>query len=211
MSRSQTVVIVDDQELTRAGLRTALEGAGFTIVAEAQDGLAGFDAIERTQPRVAVIDIGLLGIDGIELTRRIRIASPATNVTILTTHELEEEVLSALSAGANAYCLKTSQPSQIIAAVQAAAEGSAYFDAKIAPVVMRNLGVAHVTPGPSPLGTRETEILRMIADGKGNAEISNALNIGLGSVKDHIRVILGKLAASDRTQAAVVALRRGLI
>ncbi|MGP6158696.1 MAG: response regulator [Vulcanimicrobiaceae bacterium] len=211
MSEPRTVVIVEDHALTRAGLRTALEADGFRVVAEAGDGLAGLEAIVKERPTVAVVDIGLPGIDGIELTRRIRTAAPETRVAILTVHDLEEEVLAALSAGADAYSLKTSRPELIVAAVRTAADGGAYFDPKIAHVVMRHLGATRPTAVASPLTERETEILRMIADGKSNAEIASALFIGLGTVKGHIRDILEKLAAADRTQAAVVALRRGLI
>jgi two-component system, NarL family, response regulator LiaR len=211
MSESRSVVIVEDHALTRAGLRTALEEAGFRVVGEAGDGFAGFDAILAERPNVAVIDIGLAGIDGIELTRRVRGAAPQTRVAILTVHDLEEEVLAALSAGADAYSLKTSPPEQIVAAVRTAAEGGAFFDPQIAHVVMRHLGAARRASIVSPLTDRETEILRMIADGTSNAEIAVKLSIGLGTVKGHIRDILEKLAAADRTQAAVVALRRGLI
>ena len=208
---SRTVVLVEDHALTRAGLRTALEAEGFAVVAEADDGLAGFEAIVKERPDVAVIDIGLPGIDGIELTRRVRTASPETHVAILTMHDLEEEVLAALSAGADAYSVKTSRPEQIVAAVRTAADGGAFFDPKIAHVVMRHLGAARAAAVTSPLTERETDILRMIAEGKGNSEIASALYIGLGTVKGHIRDILDKLTAADRTQAAVVALRRGFI
>jgi NarL family two-component system response regulator LiaR len=208
---SRTVVLVEDHALTRAGLRTALEAEGFAVVAEASDGLAGFKAIVKERPDVAVIDIGLPGIDGIELTRRVRTASPETRIAILTMHDLEEEVLAALSAGADAYSVKTTRPEQIVAAVRTAADGGAFFDPKIAHVVMRHLGAVRPAAVASPLTERETEILRMIAEGKGNSEIASALYIGLGTVKGHIRDILEKLAAADRTQAAVVALRRGLI
>ena len=208
----RSVVLIEDHALTRAGLRTALDAAGdLQVVAEADDGLAGVDAVARTQPNVAVVDIGLPGIDGVEVTRRIRVVSPATRIAILTVHDLETEILAALGAGADAYCLKTSKSEQIVAAVRAAADGGAYFDPGIASVVMRQLGAARAAPVASPLTERETEILRMIADGKGNSEIAAALYLGLGTVKGHIRDLLDKLAATDRTQAAVVALRRGLI
>jgi NarL family two-component system response regulator LiaR len=212
MSERRTVALVEDHALTRAGLRTALDAcADLQVVAEADDGLHGFDAIVAAQPDVAVIDIGLPGIDGIELTRRVRTASPRTHVVILTMHDLENEVLAALAAGADAYCLKSSRPDGVIAAVRVAADGGAYFDPKIASVVMRNLGTARNPAVDSPLTPRETDVLRMIAEGNGNADIATTLHIGLGTVKGHVRDILEKLAASDRTQAAVVALRRGLI
>lgn len=207
-----SVILIEDHSLTRAGLRNALEGSGeLHVVAEAEDGVRGLQAIAEHTPDVAVIDIGLPGIDGIEVTRRARIASPKTRIVILTVHDLEPEVLAALAAGADAYCLKTSPIERIVAAVTTAAEGGAYFDPGIARVVMRQMGAPPAFSATSPLSPRETEILRMIAEGHGNVEIAKALYIGLGTVKGHIRSILEKLAAADRTQAAVVALRRGLI
>jgi DNA-binding NarL/FixJ family response regulator len=209
----KTVVLVEDHALTRAGLRTALEAADdLEVVAEADDGPSGLAAVIEHRPDVAVVDLGLPGIDGIELTRRIRIEAPATRVAILTVHDLETEILAALSAGADAYSLKTSPPERIVIAIRTAAEGGAYFDPRIAHVAMGRIAEGRPTPArESPLTARETEILRLIANGRGNAEIATALFIGLGTVKGHIRDILDKLAASDRTQAAVVALRRGLI
>jgi two-component system, NarL family, response regulator LiaR len=212
MSVLRSVVLVEDHALTRAGLKTALDATeDLRVVAEAGDGPSGLAAIEAHKPDVAVIDIGLPGIDGIELTRRARLVSPQTRVAILTVHDLENEVLAALSAGADAYSLKTSRLEQVVAAVRTAADGGVYFDPKIAGAVMRHLGAARTTVSDSPLTKRETEVLRMIADGRGNGEIATGLSIGLGTVKGHIRDILEKLAAADRTQAAVVALRRGLI
>jgi two-component system, NarL family, response regulator LiaR len=210
---SRTVVLVEDHALTRAGLRTALESAGgLNVVAEADDGPSGLAAIVAHRPDVAVIDIGLPGMDGIELTRRIRVEVPATRVAILTVHDLETEILAALSAGADAYSLKTSTPEQIVTAIRTAAEGGAYFDPRIAHLALGRLGAGRpALDQESPLTPRETEILRLIASGRGNAEIASELFIGLGTVKGHIRDILEKLAANDRTQAAVLALRRGLI
>jgi DNA-binding NarL/FixJ family response regulator len=214
-SRLLTVVLVEDHALTRAGLKTALDAAGdLRVVAEADDGPSGLAAIEEHQPDVAVVDLGLPGLDGIEVTRRARLVAPRTRIAILTVQDLETEIHAALAAGADAYSLKTSPPDRIVAAIRAAAEGGAYFDSRIAHVV---LGRLSSEPGsrPSeidtPLSPRETEILRMISEGRGNAEIAEALFIGLGTVKGHIRDILEKLAAADRTQAAVVALRRGFI
>ncbi len=129
------VAIVEDHALTRAGLRTALEAA-YDVVAEAADGLAGLDAIRRERPDVAVIDIGLPGMDGVTLTKRVRAELPQTHVVIVTMIDLEDEVLAALGAGADAYCLKSSEPERIVDAVRIAAEGGAYFDPSIAHVVL---------------------------------------------------------------------------
>src|SRR5262249_16865564 len=150
-------------------------------------------------------------IDGIEVTRRLRTVAPQTRVAILTMHDRETEILAALSAGADAYCLKSSQPDGIVAAVRVAAEGGAYFDPAVARVVMRHLGPPPGPAGPSPPPPGETEVVGLMADGRGNSEIAKTLNIGLGTVKGHVRDILEKLAAADRAQAAVTALRRGLI
>lgn len=212
MNKPRSVVLIEDHALTRAGLRTALDQSGdLTVVAEADDGLAGLAAIEQHRPDVAVIDIGLPDIDGIEVTRRVRTLAPQTRVVILTMHDRETEILAALTAGADAYCLKSSQGDGIVAAVRVAAEGGAYFDPKVAGVVMRHLGAPSGPVGESPLTPRETEVVRLIADGRANSEIAKTLNIGLGTVKGHVRDILEKLAAADRAQAAVTALRRGLI
>jgi DNA-binding NarL/FixJ family response regulator len=164
------------------------------------------------QPAVAVIDIGLPGLDGIDLTRRLKAARPDLKVVILTMHELDDEVLAALAAGADAYCVKTSDGTTVLDAVRIVAGGGAYFDARIAHVVLRRLGAHPVAPpGSGPLTPRELDVLRLIADGVGNAEIAERLHLGLGTVKGHIGDILTKLSAADRTQAAVNALRRGLL
>lgn len=205
------VAMVEDHALTRAGLRTALE-ASFDVVAEAADGLTGWEAILRERPDVAVIDIGIPAIDGVTLTKRVRAELAPTRVVIVTMIDLEEEVLAALAAGADAYCLKSSDTERIVDAVRIASEGGAYFDPQIAHVVLARFSTARTSdPHFSPLTLRETEILRLISDGRANSEIAESLHIGLGTVKGHIRDILEKLSAADRTQAAVVALRKGYI
>ncbi len=213
MNDSIRVVLVEDHALTRAGLRTALEATGeVTVVAEAGDGISAEEVIARAAPAVAVIDIGLPGRDGVALTRALKAAPAGPRVVILTMHELDDEVLAALSAGADAYCVKSSDAATVIDAVRIVAGGGAYFDSRIAHVVMRRLGAPPATPtANSPLTPRELDVLRLIADGVGNVEIGERLHIGLGTVKSHIRDILEKLSANDRTQAAVNAMRRGYL
>lgn len=206
--------IVEDHALTRAGVKTALQQTGdIAVVAEAADGKSGLAEIQRTRPDVAVIDIGLPGIDGIELTRRLRAELRELRIVILTMHDLDSEILAALAAGADAYVVKASDASNLITAVHVVADGGAYFDPQIAHIVLRYFGSPSPAPPPAdnPLTPRELEILRLVADGVGNAEIAQRLYLGLGTVKGHIRDILEKLSAADRTQAAVTALRRGLI
>ena len=207
------VVLIEDHALTRAGLGAALAEAGFSVVGEAEDGPRGLAEVQRLAPDVAVIDLGLPGMDGIELTRQLRQTVPKTGIVILTMHDLDTEVLAALAAGADAYCVKSTKAEGIVTAVRVVAEGGAYFDPAVAHIALRRVAepAGHAAAHSSPLSPRETEILKLVADGVGNAEIAQRLAIGLGTVKGHIRDILEKLSASDRTQAAVVALRRGII
>lgn len=206
-------MLVEDHPLVRAGFRTELDTEGFDVIGEAADGPEGLRRARALQPDVLVVDIGLPGIDGIELTRLLRRELPQARVVILTMHDLEAEVFGALAAGADAYCLKSSPPETIIAAVRIAAEGGAYFDPQIAHIVLRELGSSRASASgrDSPLSARETEILRLIADGKSNSDIAENLHLSMGTIKGHVRDILDKLSASDRTQAAVKALKRGLI
>jgi DNA-binding NarL/FixJ family response regulator len=205
-------MLIEDHALTRSGLKTALSSAGgIEVVAEATDGPSAYDRLVAFAPQVAVIDIGLPGFDGVELTRRIRAAGVKSKVVILTMHDLDDEILGALAAGADAYCVKTSDPATVITAVRIVAGGGAYFDPNIAHVVLQHFAPRAPVVVDSPLTPREIDVLRLVADGIGNNEIAERLHIGLGTVKGHVRDILEKLSASDRTQAAVTALRRGII
>ena len=206
------LVIVEDHALTRLALRTSFEHE-FDVLGEASDGVDGWDLVQREHPDVAVVDIGLPGMDGIALTHRIRHELPGTRVVIVTMMDAEQEVLAALAAGADAYVLKNAEPARIADVVRIAAEGGAYFDPEIAHLVLsRVTGAGQPAKGSdSPLTARETEVLRLIAEGLSNVDIAQRLHIGLGTVKGHVRDILEKLAASDRTQAAVAALRKGFI
>jgi len=207
-----SVMLIEDHALTRSGLKTALSSAGgIEVVAEATDGPSAYDRLVEFAPQVAVIDIGLPGFDGVELTRRIRAAGVKSKVVILTMHDLDDEILGALAAGADAYCVKTSDPATVITAVRIVAGGGAYFDPNIAHVVLQHFAPRAPVVVDSPLTPREIDVLRLVADGIGNNEIAERLHIGLGTVKGHVRDILEKLSASDRTQAAVTALRRGII
>jgi DNA-binding NarL/FixJ family response regulator len=204
-------VLIEDHALVRAGLRTSFAAAGIEVVAEAEDGVSGYDAVQRERPDVAVVDLGLPGRDGVALTRELKAAAGAPGIVVLTMQEREDLVLAAVAAGANAYCVKSSDASVVVDAVRAVAAGGAYFDPRIAHVVLRRFGAPTSSATVSPLTPRETDVLRLIAEGIGNAEIAERLHLGLGTVKGHVADILEKLSASDRAHAAITAFRRGLI
>jgi DNA-binding NarL/FixJ family response regulator len=205
------IVLVEDHALVRTGLRTSFAAAGFDVVAEAADGVSGLEAVLRDRPDVAVVDLGLPGKDGVALTREIKASPEPPGVVVLTMQERGDAVLAAIAAGADAYCVKSSDASFVVDAVRAVAAGGAYFDPRIANVVLRRVVAPGAPAERSPLTPRETDVLKLVAEGIGNAEIAERLNLGLGTVKGHVADILEKLQASDRAHAAVTAFRRGLI
>ena len=210
MSEVIRVVIVEDHAFTRDGLRAAVNlDPDLRVVGEARSGEEGLEVLARTKVDVAVLDIGLPVIDGIETARRAREAFPEVRVVMLTAHSLREEVFAALAAGADAYCLKSADPALLLIAIKAAAAGSAYLDPEIAHLVLGSLRAPEATP--SPLTEREAEVLRLVADGLSNKEVARELRVSVSTVKLHVQDLLKKLSASDRTQAAVKALRQGLL
>ncbi|MEB3356813.1 MAG: response regulator transcription factor [Synechococcales bacterium] len=237
------VVLIEDHDLTRVGLRTALQQHGpIEIVGEAATGRQGLQVIQDTQPDVAIVDIGLPDIDGIELTSQLKqttapaganteVADTETahtiKVLILTMHDNDEAVLAAFAAGADSYSVKDVGIDKLVEAVQATYEGNAWIDPAIARIVLKQAQIQHTSgqvavaeePSPAyekilesdPLTEREMEVLELIVDGYSNADIAKELYITIGTVKTHVRNILSKLSAADRTQAAVRALRSGLV
>lgn len=231
------IVIVEDHDLTRIGLRTALQQVpSIEVVGEAPNGVQGLKLIRQVQPDVAVIDIGLPDMDGIELTRQLKqpdvgVHSNHSRILILTMQDDEEAVLAAFAAGADSYCTKDISIERLSEALHTTFEGNAWIDPVIANIVLRKIrqpmksAIAaptkiEITAVEPSLGQyledveltdREMEILQLIVDGYSNSAISDHLFISLGTVKTHVRNILNKLCADDRTQAAVMALRSGLI
>jgi two-component system, NarL family, response regulator LiaR len=204
------ILLVEDHAFTRDGLRVAIERhQGLQVVGEARSGEEALEMLREIHPEVIVLDIGLPGIDGIETCRRIKQTYPQTRVVMLTAHQLETQVLAALASGAEAYCLKSTDPAGVILAIQSAVLGSAYLDPQIAHVVLGRINIPN-SEG-SVLSPRELEVLRLIAEGLGNKEIADRLEISLSTVKTHIEDILKRLKVSDRTQAAVIAVRQGLL
>jgi two-component system, NarL family, response regulator LiaR len=205
-----TVFLVEDHAFTRDGLRMALSrDPELRVVGEARSGEEALELYPKELADVVVMDIGLPGMDGIEATKRLKHEHPGVKVVMLTVHQLEGEVLAAMTSGANAYCLKSTDPSGLVVAIHAVALGGAYLDPQVAHLVLNR--VAPISGEAAPLSPRELEVLRLIADGLSNKDIAARLEISLSTVKTHVQEILERLAVSDRTQAAVQAYRRGLL
>ncbi len=212
---SVTVVIADDQAMVRAGFRRLLEAEpDIDVVGEAGNGADAVDQVTRTRPHVALLDIRMPTMDGIEATRRI-VASTETRVVILTTFDLDEYVYDALRAGAAGFLLKDAPPEQMIDAVHAVARG----DALIAPSITKRL-LAEFVRRPEPadaapqlalLTDRERDVLLRLGRGLSNAEIASELYLGEATIKTHVGNVLAKLGLRDRVQAVVFAYEHGLI
>lgn len=233
------IVLVEDHDLTRVGLRTALEQEGnIKIVGEAANGKTGLEILKQTQPDIAIIDIGLPDMDGIELTQKFKqhiVSSGAreTKVLILTMHDNDDAVMGAFAAGADSYSVKDVSIDKLKDAIHTTYEGNAWIDPVIARTVLKQAKKKQPDiPAAGdqktvminaveaeyqeflkscPLTDRELEVLELIVAGRSNAEIAEKLYITVGTVKTHVRSILNKLCADDRTQAAVRALRSGWI
>lgn len=207
---SHNIFLVEDHAFTRDGLRVAIEREpGLHVIGEARSGEEALEALQNCSAEVVVMDIGLPGIDGIDACKLLKQQQPNIRVVMLTAHQLETQVLAALASGADAYCLKSTDPAGLIVAINAAVLGSAYLDPQIAHVVLDRINAPSTEV--SVLSPRELDVLRLIADGYGNKEIADKLEISLSTVKTHIEEILARLKVSDRTQAAVKAVRQGLL
>lgn len=230
------VVLIEDHDLTRFGIRAGLQShPDIELLGEARDGQSGLKLLTTIHPDVAIVDIGLPDMTGIELTQRLKANqldadAPQTKVLIMTMHDDEESVLAAFAAGADSYCTKNLSMSDLADAIRITAGGHAWIDPTIAKIVLKQVQTPHSTSVeaemipiqrlPSdeqqglqmyPLTHRELEVLQLIVDGNSNAQIAETLYITVGTVKTHVRNILNKLAADDRTQVAVRALRAGLV
>ena len=214
-----TVLVADDDALLRAGLTVVLGSAdGLVVVGEASDGLQAVQLCRSLSPDVVLMDVRMPGIDGIEATRRIVGAGLTARVLVLTTFHNDEYVWGALRAGASGFMLKRSSPERLIDAVEVVAAGDALLD----PTVTRDLVRHFVTSGPAAgpaetsarlaeLTERETQVLRLVAEGYSNGEIADVLFIAESTAKTHVKRILAKVGARDRAQAVVIAFRGGLM
>lgn len=232
------VILIEDHDLTRVGIRAALQQReGFEVIGDARDAKSGLKLVKTAQPDVAIVDIGLPDFTGIELTQQFKQAQASgecpsnTKILIMTMQDSEDTVLAAFAAGADSYCMKDASIDKLAQAIQTTAGGNAWIDPAIARVVLHQTQKVYTSsqhsPEPAtisinrlsdedlvpayPLTERELEVLKLIVDGCSNAQIAEKLYITVGTVKTHVRNILNKLCADDRTQVAVRALRTGLV
>jgi len=206
------ILIVEDDPMMQLGLEQALENyPQFEIVGQAEDGYLGVEAALKLKPDLVVMDIGLPRLDGVAATKQIKAALPEIRVVVLTSHTTETEIIAALASGADAYCIKGASVDRLLSAISAASEGATYLDPQIARRVMNNLKPPSATANTAQLSERELEVLKLMVEGYSNPQIAAALYLSPNTIKTHVRGIMNKLAVDDRVQAAVVALRSGLV
>ena len=208
------VLIVDDHAVVRQGIRTFLETAlDLEVIGAAEGGAQAVRLAEEFKPDVALVDMVMPGLDGVETTRAIRSASPQTQVIIFTSYHEDAHIFPAIRAGALSYLMKDAAPNEIAEAIRKAARGKAVLDSRVAARVVHEMQ----DPGREQvnafalLSERELEVLRLVAMGSTNQEIAEKLVIGESTVKTHVGNILSKLNLSDRTQAAVYAWAAGIV
>ncbi len=210
------VLLVDDHDLFRTGLLNLLAENGVQVVGEADNGRAALRLVSDLAPDVVVMDLNMPGMSGVEATHHIASIAPLTRVLVLTISEDDDDVMDAVMAGACGYLLKDSSIQQLVAGIRAAAEGESLISPQIAAKVLQALraksaggdGAARVR---TELSERELEVLKLIANGTDNAEIARTLHISPKTVKNHISNILMKLQIDNRIQAAVYAVRSGIV
>lgn len=228
-----TLLIAEDHEFTRTGLVYSLRSIkNFQIIAEAENGAQAVQMAGQHHPAVVLMDIGMPEMDGITATQQIKATYPEIKVVMLTSRQFNQEIYAALSAGADAYCMKDITTDKVAQVIEMVMEGAMWLDPAIAKIVVNGLpqssnglstagskqahdGTAQPhTRGEaysSDLTEREIDVLKAIASGKSNKDIADYLSISVNTVKSHVRNLIQKLAVDDRTQAAVKALQEGLI
>jgi DNA-binding NarL/FixJ family response regulator len=205
------VVIADDHPAFRAGLRLLLQDSGLDVVAEAADGPAAVDAVVEHRPDVALLDLQMPGLTGVEVTRRLQEVSPDTRVLVLTMIEADETVLAAIRAGAWGYLLKGAGQEEIERAVRSVADGQVVYGSGVAERVMAFFAARSAVVGPFPqLSEREREVLSFVAEGRANAEIARRLFLSEKTVRNHVSSIFAKLGVTDRASAVARARDAGL-
>ena len=208
------VLLVEDEPLMQLGLEQFFsDRREYQIIGQAANGYRAVEIAQKFQPDLVIMDIGLPQMDGIEATKKIKACLPQTKVIMLTSHRSPTETIAALASGADAYCLKSTSLKGLVTAIAATKEEALYLDADVAHHIVNRLyplNKINVSP-KCELSARELEVLQLIVEGKSNPEIADTLYLSLSTVKTNIKSIMNKLAVSDRVQAAVVALRSGLL
>jgi two-component system, NarL family, response regulator LiaR len=210
------VVLVDDHDLFRTGLKNLLEEQGVQVVGEAANGQVALRLVGELAPEVVVMDLNMPGISGVETTRKLALIAPLTRVVVLTISAEDDDVMNAVMAGACGYLLKDSSIQELIAGIRAAASGEALISPQIATKVLQRLRAQTASEDAAEtirteLSEREIQVLKLIANGKDNAQIARELFISPKTVKNHISNILMKLQIENRIQAAVYAVRSGIV
>jgi len=210
-----TAVIVDDHPIVRAGMRAVLDTADdIAVVAEGDSGAAALYLVSRHCPDVLVLDVNLPDLDGLEVTRRLHAQDIPTAILILTVHDDNQTIFGLLESGAAGYVLKDEALEMLVSAVRAVAQGKSWLSPAIASqVVSRAVGRTLAPPdlSPLPLTPSETEVLRLLAQGLDNAAIAQHLVVTKRTVQNHVSAIYGKLGVASRTEAALMAIRHGLV
>ena len=211
------VLICDDQTVVREGLAAILStDPEIEVAGLASNGREALDLLQETQPDVVLMDLKMPVMNGVQTTQHLRRAHPEVNVLVLTTYADDQWVLDAVRAGAAGYLLKDTRRDALLDAIKGTAEGKTYLDPAVAGKLTQQVasGVApaqHPEPQLDPFTEREQEVLNLLAQGHNNPEIADRLHLARGTVRNYVSAILQKLGVSDRTQAAVVAVQRGLI
>jgi NarL family two-component system response regulator LiaR len=210
------VLICDDQRIVCEGLEAILSSdPGIQVVGIAGDGAEALEKIPDTRPDVVLMDLKMPGMNGIQATRKISDAYPQVKVLVLTTYGADEWVFDAIRSGAAGYLLKGTPRDALVAAVKGTAAGETHVDPAVAGKLFSRIAqqsaLSSNTTIADALSQRELDVLRLLARGLGNAEIAQRLHLSEGTVRNYVSGILTKLEVSDRTQAAVLALRHGLV
>jgi DNA-binding NarL/FixJ family response regulator len=210
------VLLVDDHDLFRGGLKNLLEEQGVQIVGEAANGQTALRIVAELAPDVVVMDLNMPGLSGVETTRQLASIAPLTRVVVLTISVDDDDVMNAVMAGACGYLLKDSSIQELVAGIQAAAAGESRISPQIASKLLQRLRSQTASEDAAEtirteLSDREIQVLKLIANGKDNAQIARELFISPKTVKNHISNILMKLQIENRIQAAVYAVRSGIV
>jgi DNA-binding NarL/FixJ family response regulator len=205
------LVIADDHEVVRVGLKTLLSGTDIRIVAEASDGIAAFKLVNKHRPDLVLLDVRMPEGDGLNCLARIKLDLPSVPVVMFSSYDNPTYIARAVALGAAGYLLKSASRDEIIAAIHAAASGETIWSRDELRRVTGALATPRNGDGDVPLTKRESEVLKQLAFGLTNKEIAQSLGISYETVKEHVQHILRKVGVSDRTQAAVWAVRKNLV